>query len=269
MSITKNILKGKIRIYLSDYTEIAQMAINKHETLPLASLTLGTAVAVFGPLGLMKKHGKVLTHYKFDGPLEEIMVESTIDGLIRANIKNPKVVTDYDKKDINAIPIKVGLGNTGQLKITNMYGEQSFGGMVEMFKGDITSDLAFYFDQSEQTSSAVLSSVRMKNAKTVERAYSCIFQLMPGCTEEEIAELEKFIKYHKLSDYNIHQFEELIDGELQIEYKTRWQCNCSKPRMKNILQMLSQEERHELLQEHGVLEIKCNFCNETYKFNSV
>lgn len=269
MPITKNILKGNIRVYLSDYTEIAQIAMNKHNTKPLASLVLSTAIAVFGPLGLMKKNGKVTSDFKVEGPIEQIIVDSSVDGKIRAFVKNPSIITDFDNKDVNSIPIKVGMGEKGKLQITNAYQDQTFGGVVDMFKGDITSDLAYYFDQSEQVSSAVVSDVKMKDAKTVQRAYSCIFQLLPGCTEEEIQQLEAFLHRNKMSAFTFEQYEALINGELQAEYKVMWKCNCSKQRMKNILSMLSETERKAILKEHGAMEIKCNFCNQSYRFNDV
>ncbi|NQZ65725.1 MAG: Hsp33 family molecular chaperone HslO [Mycoplasmatales bacterium] len=57
-----------------------------------------------------------------------------------------------------------------------------------MAKGDITTDLAFYFDQSEQSHSAVISDVGMKYKDTLERAFSVIFQVMPWYVKRILSE---------------------------------------------------------------------------------
>lgn len=266
MAYTKIIIKNNIRIYLSDFTDIAQEAILNHNTKPLASLALSTAIAVFGPLSFMKKEGRTIAHYKFNGALKNILVESNVEGDVRALIGNPDIVTDYDNKDINQIPIRVGIGESGTLKIINEWKDNQFGGEVEMANGDITTDLAFYFDQSEQTQTAIISDVNMKNQKTINRAFSVIFQLLPSRTEEDIVWIEKFIQDNKMSTMSIEKYEVKINGNALETKLARWKCTCSEEKMKNLLKLVSKKEREEIIKEYGTLEVKCNFCNKKYTY---
>lgn len=266
MSNTKIIIKNNIRVYVSDYTEIAQEAMERHRTKPLASLALSTAIAVFGPLSAMKKEGRTVAHFKFNGPLKNILVESNVEGDIRALIGDPSVVTDYDNKDVNEIPLRVGIGEVGTLRIINEWKDQQFGGEVALANGDITTDLAFYFDQSEQTQTAVISDVHMENANTVDRAWSAIFQLLPERTEEDIRWIENFVKKNKMSEGTLEDYILKINGTLLDTKSTRWKCTCSKEKMKSLLDMISEDERKEIIQEHGKLEVTCNFCNRIYNY---
>ena len=266
MSHTKIIIKNNVRIYASDYTKIAQEAINRHKTKPLASLALSTAIAVFGPLSTMKKEGRTTALYKFNGVLKNLLVESNVEGDIRALVGNPNVETDFDKKDINQIPIRVGMGEVGTLKIVNEWNGQQFGGEVSMANGDITTDLAFYFDQSEQTRTAVVSDIKMKDAQKIERAYSMIFQLLPSSTEEDIVWIEEFIKNNKMSSMSFEEYVDKIDGLLLEVKDTRWKCTCTDEKMKNIADMIPPKEREEIILEFGFLEVTCNYCNKIFKY---
>ena len=268
MANTQIILKGNVRIYVSNYTEISQTAIEKHKTLPLASLALSTAIAVFGPLSTMKKFGRTIAFYKFNGPLKNILVESNVEGDIRALVGDPFVSTDYDKKDVNEIPLRVGLGEVGTLRIVNEYNDNQFGGEVEMANGDITTDLALYFDQSEQTQTAVVSDVIMDGPNKVKRSWSAIFQLLPTRVEEDIKWIEDFIKNNKMSSFEtIDEYINKISGSPLETKEVRWKCKCSQEKMEGLLKTVTEEERKQIIEEHGTLEITCNFCNTVYKFD--
>lgn len=267
MAKTKILIKGNVRIYVSDFTDIAQAAIEKHKTKPLASLAISTAIAVFGPLSTMKKEGRTIALYKFNGPLKNILVESNVEGDVRALIGNPFVETDFDNKDINQIPIRVGLGEVGTLRIVNEWDNQQFGGEVDMANGDITTDLAYYFDQSEQTQTAVVSDVNMKDKNSINRAWSAIFQMLPTRTEEDIMWVENFVKNKKMSSFNsIEDYIKEINSLFLEEKELRWKCKCTPGRMEMLLETMTPEEREQVKEEHGKLEITCNYCNTIYSF---
>lgn len=265
MAFSKIIIKNNVRAYVSDLTEVAQEAVLRHNTSPLPSLALATAIAVFGPFAIIKARGRTSVLLKANGPLKNIIVESDSDGHIRALVGNPDIPTDYDNKDINLIPIKVGVGESGFLRVVHEYEGESFGGEVLLAKGDIVTDLAYYFDQSEQIYTAVLSDVKMKDKQNVERAYSVIFQMLPGYQEEDVEFVENMIKNHKLSTMSLDDYTKLIGGSLVGEKSLAWKCNCSEEKMKNLLNLISEEEQKQIIAEHGFIEVTCNFCNNKYK----
>lgn len=214
MGFSKIIIKNNVRIYISDLTDVAQEGITRHKTSPLPSLILATAIATFGPFAVIKDHGRTSIMLKSNGPIKNVIVESNAEGHIRALVGNNDIPTDFDNKDINAIPIKVGIGEVGTLRVVNEYNGENFGGEVLMAKGDIVTDLAFYFDQSEQIYTAIVSDVKMKDKETVERAFSVLFQMLPGHTEEDIEFVENTIKNNKLSTMTLDEYTKIIGGSV-------------------------------------------------------
>ena len=66
----------------------------------------------------------------------------------------------------------------------------------------------------------------------------------------------------------------LIFGGLSDDYAlevkgsrdVRWQCDCSRDRMKNALATIGKDDLREIIDEDGQAELSCNFCNSKYKF---
>lgn len=264
MGYTKLLTKNNIRIFVSDVTDVAQETINHHKPTPLAGLTLATATTVFGPFGVIKGRGKSSALIKSSGIIKSILVEMDAEGNIRSLVGNPNLPTDFDKKDINQIPIKLAIGETGILRVVNQFAGENFGGEVELAKGDIVTDFAYYFHQSEQIFTAVLSDVRLKDENTVDRAFGVIFQMLPGHDEEDIIWVENFIKNNKLSTMTLEKYISLLDAHELTEFKLKWKCNCSQEKMKEVVALLTPEEIHSILEKEGKIEVMCNFCNTKY-----
>lgn len=187
------LIKGNIRVYVTNVTKTAQQALVLHQLNPLPALVLGTAIAAFGPLGIMKKNGKVSVIINSDGPLANLVVDTNNEGDIRALIGNPQLITEYDQKNFNTIPLQLGMGTNGSLKVIHYLSGQTFGGEVKLAKGDIVTDLAYYFDQSEQIYSAVKTAIELANPTEFAYARSVIFQLLPGYDQNDIAIIEKLV----------------------------------------------------------------------------
>ncbi|MBX4209922.2 MAG: Hsp33 family molecular chaperone HslO [Mollicutes bacterium PWAP] len=276
MKNLKILIKNEVRIYLSDTTELTNNLIKTHKTKPLASRTLGTAAGLFSTFGLMRKEIYTSVNIKGDGPLKNIIVESNPDGGIRALIGNPFVQTEYDQ-DIdkaNTIPISLGVGSNGVMNVVNRIENigskiSNFGGMVNLVSGNITLDLAFYFDQSEQTFSAVDSFTLLKNANNAKSTINVIFQMMPKHKKEDIIFVEKFIKNHSLKKVSFNKYlNELIKegAELKDERKIFWHKTCSKDKMFKAIASLTNKDIEELKEKYGAVEVKCHFCNSIYRF---
>ena len=269
MSQIKIIKKDNVLIYASNLKNLSNDAIKIQKTTPLASLALATSIVVFSPLSAMKKYGKTSVFYSFNGPLKNIVLETNVNGDVRALIGNPNVSTDFDNVDPNQIPLRVGLGEKGTLRITSEFNGNNFGGEVEMANGDIVSDLAYYFDQSDQINSAIVSHVELDENKKIKRAESIIFKIYPSNDEQkekDIQWISNFIKKHKISQMTFEEYIEKIEGKVIDEIKMRWKCKCSEEKTKSIIKLLSNEEKKKIINEFGKLEIMCNFCNKKYEW---
>ncbi|TCG10751.1 Hsp33 family molecular chaperone HslO [Mycoplasma todarodis] len=258
--------KNNIRIYVSNMTDVANVAVEKHEALPLGALILSTAITVFGPLTAIKRNTKNTAILNGDGSTGTVIVESTEEGFVRASIANPKVATEYDKTKPNDLPLGVGIGQVGTLKILNTAGDLTFGGEVKLAKGDIVTDMAYYFDKSEQTRTAVLSSVLLGENSHVERAYGVIMQMLPGYTEEDVQWVENFLKENKLGKMELEEFVANMKAIKLEEKELEWRCSCSKEKFEVMFQSIPDEEKAQIIKEHGAIEIKCNFCREKSSF---
>ena len=60
-----------------------------------------------------------------------------------------------------------------------------------------------------------------------------------------------------------------IDAMKINNQKIQWKCSCSMDKMKQLLNVISEEEQEEILVQEGKIEIKCNYCNEKYILKKV
>ena len=269
MANTRIYTKDNVKIHVSDFTDIAQTAMEKHQTSPYSSLILSTAIAVLGPLGMAKKYGRTVATIKSEGAAKNIVVESNTSGHVRALIGNPGIYTEYDKdiEKLNTVPLGIGVGTTGTLKVLNEVNANSFGGEVSLAKGDIVTDLAWYYDQSEQVRSAVVSNVALKDKTTLDRAFSATFQLLPGSTDEDIEWIENVVKNIKLKDFDSTEaWAEKLEANFLEEEFMIWKCQCSREKTRGALTSLTPADKKEIIAEQGKLEVVCNFCNTAYDF---
>ena len=59
------------------------------------------------------------------------------------------------------------------------------------------------------------------------------------------------------------------DEELKIveEITPKYECDCTKERMEKAVASITAEERHAIIDDIGYIEVKCNFCNNAYRFD--
>lgn len=266
MNKTTSIIKNNVLIYVSDATQITQKSMDVHNTNPLPSLALGTSLAVFSTMGAMKKGIFVSTTVKGNGPIGKIIVEYKGNGDVRALLENPNVVTEYDKEKFNDIPLTIGVGDGGTLNIVYRNNGVNFGGEVALANGDITTDLAYFLDQSEQINSAVVSSVVLDKPNKIKHSRAAIFQMLPKHSEKDVLWVENFLKTNLLSENTIEEYVAKIDGNVLETTSFNWNCSCSKEKMVLAAKTLPSKDIDELIEEQGFVEIGCNFCKEKYQF---
>ncbi|MGZ9414016.1 Hsp33 family molecular chaperone HslO [Mycoplasma sp. 5370] len=262
-------IKNNIRIIVSDLTKSAQRNIEVQKCNPFPALVLAKAISVFGPLSsiLSIKSGKVTTFIKSEnGTIKNLIVESRTDGSLRALLDNNDIVTEKDDSDFENIPLVLGLGNDGFLRITRNNGSQHFGGEVKLMKSDIVTDLAYYFKVSEQIYTAIISSVKFKNKQTLERVYSVIFQLLPSHTEEDIVWIENFLKNNNLDNMSLEEYIDSMEATFLQEKQYFWECKFNKEEVLSSLKLIEKTEIDKILNEDGKIEVECHFCKENFYF---
>ena len=66
-----------------------------------------------------------------------------------------------------------------------------------------------------------------------------------------------------------------IFGGLPEDYKPqvletrdiRWECDCSRERIEQVLMTIGREDLQEIIEEDGQAELQCHFCLKKYQFN--
>ena len=267
MSYQKILIKGNVRIIATEAKDIAQEVVDRNQSTPLSSKIISTAIVCFLPIANQDPEVKSTLTINGGGAAKQIIVE-VINNKVRALIGNPFIVTEYDKKRFNDIPLILGIGDNGTLKIVSGEGEKAYGGEVPLANSDVVTDLVYYMDQSRQIYSALVANVRLETPKKLKSVSSVFFEMLPGHKEEDIQWVEKFIKDNLLKEIGLEKYISNMDAKL-LETKTiSWHQTCSKEKMKNIIKTIPIKEREKIIADIGKIEIQCEFCKTKYTFTS-
>ncbi len=259
-------------------TDVVAEACRRHDTGPVAAVALGRALtANLLVAALLKDDQRVLMKFEGNGPLRKIVTEGFCTGEVRGFVANPHA--DVPLRD-GVIDVATGLGKAGFLTVTkDIGGAQNYEGTVQLYTSEIGEDVAFYLTESEQVPSAISVGVQVDNTGKIISAGGFLVQSLPPADEELIAGLEtniqqlgsvtRFIGEGKTP----HDVLEVLFGDIPhrtlFKQPLRYQCSCSEEKMKQALFTLDKDDLLHLKKEKpdGV-EVRCEFCANTYVFDS-
>ena len=266
---------GQIRAFAATTGNLVEEARKRHDTSPVATAALGrllTAGAMMG--GMMKNETDVLTlQIKGDGPLGGITVTADAKGDVKGYVDHPEAMMPpkNGKLDVGGA---VGIGLLNVIKDMGL--KEPYVGQTILETSEIAKDLTYYYMNSEQVPSSVGLGVLMNKDNTVKCAGGFIIQLMPFAEDATIDKLEENLK-------NVTSVTELLDhgctpeglleallGNLGIEVldtlPTQFHCNCSKERVEKAVASVGREDLQAMIDDGEDIEVKCDFCNSTYKY---
>ncbi|MBO1004703.1 Hsp33 family molecular chaperone HslO [Pseudogracilibacillus auburnensis] len=267
---------GQVRAYAARSTDTVGEAQRRHNTWPTASAALGRTITAGVMMGAMQKGEEKLTiKVEGDGPLGMILVDADAKGNVRGYVTNPQTHVDlneHGKLDVRKV---VGEGTLSVVKDVGL--RDHFSGQVPLVSGEIGDDFTYYFATSEQTPSSVGVGVLVNPDNTILAAGGFILQLMPGVEEEIITKVEQGIQASPPVSKLIHEGrtpEEILEQLLGKEnvkvlekMPIQFNCTCSKERFGNAIISLGQKEIEEMIEEDGMANAQCHFCNKSYHFN--
>ncbi|RDU34781.1 Hsp33 family molecular chaperone HslO [Neobacillus piezotolerans] len=268
---------GQIRAYAVRSTETVAEAQRRHYTWPTASAALGRAMTAGLMMGAMLKgEDKLTIKIQGGGPIGNILVDSNAKGTVRGYVSNPQ--THFDLNEQGKLDVRRAVGTDGTLTIVKDLGLRDFfSGSVPIVSGELGEDFTYYFASSEQVPSSVGVGVLVNPDNTILAAGGFIFQLMPGTSDETISRIEERLKtitpISKMIQQGLTPEEILIElfgkDELSILEKmpVRFECTCSKERFSDAIVSLGQSEISDMIEEDGMAEAHCHFCNEKYHFS--
>jgi molecular chaperone Hsp33 len=265
-----------VRIYAINTTQTVKRAQEIHQTWPSATAALGRTLTVGAMMGAMLKGKDRLTiRIMGDGPIGEILVDSNALGEVRGLVKNPRVHFQYPSGKLD---VARTVGKTGELQVIKDLGlKDYFISTVELVSGELGEDFTYYFAKSEQTPSSVGCGVLVDTDNTVKSAGGFIIQVMPGITDETIAQIEQALATIKPISQMVDEgyspediIGEIIQGqpfEIISKMDVNYVCQCNKDRFARGLVSIGKKDLQEIIEVDKKAEITCQFCLEHYHFN--
>lgn len=267
----------QIRAFAITSREMVETARQHHNTSPVATAALGRLLTGGAMMGVMMKGEKdMLTlMMKGDGPINGVTVTADSKGHVKGYVGNPNVLIPANyagKLDVGAA---IGYGTLTVIKDMGL--KEPYVSQVPLGTSEVAEDLTYYFASSEQVPSAVGLGVLMSKDNTVKQAGGFIVQLMPFADEEVINKLEERVN-------NISSVTEMLEkgmtpedilkevmGDMDVEFtdkiETGFVCNCGKEKIAKALAGISKKDMDEIINDGKEIEVKCDFCNTTYKFS--
>jgi molecular chaperone Hsp33 len=245
--------------------------------------SLGEAVAAAALLAsTLKFQGLLTLQLQGEGPMHLMLVECT-DGLaMRAVARFRDVPADTDDLRL--------LSGNGTLTVTldNEGAESRYQGVVPLTGASMAECLKEYFESSEQLPT------RLWLRADAESASGLLLQRLPvsarptgvtesgagGIAEEEIEDAWRRVQL-VADTVTAEELAQLDDRDLLrrlfAEDDVRmfqsapafFRCRCSRARVGNMLRALGRDEVDSVLAEFGQVEVRCEYCSRTYRFDAI
>lgn len=262
---------GTIRAAAVKSTQTVLTAQEKHQLDPLSTHLLGKVLSGASLMAsFLKGEERIIIQTEGSGVIQNIYAEAMQVGEVRGYVRLQK---DVENPLDHIEHFHEALG-AGFFKVTkfryNSYEPTT--GIVELVRGDITSDLALYLTQSEQIPSGVRLDVLHNDNGDIIECGGIIAQVMPGASDIEIEKLEELMKQlpnmgtmfqeHATLDDILHRI--LPDGfDVISTTPLDFYCRCSLDRFKSVIQTLGIDEVRSMRSE-GQNELLCQYCSTKY-----
>ena len=256
---------GFFRASVIHNTRTVRAAQAQHLLAPVSSLVLARALTGASLMAsFMKGEERVVITASGDGVVRSLYAEAMSIGEVRGYIVN------------NATPIGDRLGPRGEglLKVHRvLYGKyEHVMGVVELRRGDVTSDLSHYLTQSEQIPSVFVIDVDYDEHETIRESAGLLIQAMPGARPEHLFAVYDAIDYldplTSLIDRGFSTediLRHVMPGEITVVSSTPvdYFCRCSQEKFTSILLTLGLDEVRSMRND-GHNELVCQYCSSKY-----
>ena len=271
---------GGMVLSILDSTDIVSEMERIHHPSAVVSAALGRLLtgSLLMAATLKNEKDSITVRVKGDGPAGILLVVADGKGNVKGYAENPLV--ELPARADGKLDVGGAVGNDGLLTVIRDSGvKEPYIGQIPLISGEIAEDLTSYYATSEQIPTVCALGVLVERDLTIKRAGGYLLQLLPGATEKEITQLEQNVS--KLSSMtemleNGHTVYEIIDMVLEgfdpnvlDETEVQYHCDCSRDRVERAYMSLGQEELQKIAAEQETVELKCQFCNRAYQFNTI
>lgn len=257
-------------------TNLVNDARGRHGTYPTATAALGRALTGAELMAsLLDPDQRVALKFQGDGPLKKILVEADGTGAVRGYVGVPEV--NLPPKN-GKIDVSGALGSNGYLTVSkDLRVKDVYTGVVRLHSGEIASDIAYYFSESEQIPSAVGLGVFVERDGEVSAAGGFLVQSLPPSDDERIDAIVSRIEHMdsvtaQLRDGRLPEdiLELILQGIPHYIIEKRqlaFRCSCSRERTEQAVIALGAEEIRNIISDRESVDISCQFCGAVHTFS--
>ncbi len=238
--------------------------LRDHDYDAIVTETLGHAAAATGLIAQsLKFDGAITLQIQGGALLRMLVMQCTSELELRgmASVDDSRLAGNFAE-----------LTGNSHCAVTVDAGERPYQGIVEISNDSLAASLEHYFARSAQ----VPSHIALVADETVSGGL--LLQQVPG---REI-EADDWVRLHylaatlKCEDFEGEAGIALI-GKLFAEddvrvYRPRgvdFRCRCSAAKTEDVLRMLGEREAREALEEHGDIEVTCEYCGRRRSYDAV
>ncbi len=216
----------------------------------------------------LKGEERLIIDIDGDGPIRKLYAEAMQLGEVRGYVR---LNGGSDFTGIEDISDALG---GGLMRVTRvLYNRpQPIQGIVPLIKGDITSDIAYYFTMSEQIPTAIVLDVDIDDNGVIQKSSGLIVQALPNTPTSDLDKMNELVT-------SIKSLNSQIDSEISLEenlgqiLNTKYSllknaqvdffCRCSKDKFLTQLSNFGIEEVRAMKNENAN-QLTCQYCNNTY-----
>jgi molecular chaperone Hsp33 len=273
--------------------------------MPVAHLLAETLATSLLLSSMLKYEGIFTLQTSGDGPVRTLVADVTTGGALRGyagfNEDVVKAMQAAEEKPTDGAYAGFDLqhlAGKGYLAFTVDQGEhmERYQGIVALGGYTLAESVQHYFDQSEQIGTSIKVAATY-DEKTGWRAGAVMLQRMPdpsatAAGHEGVTPLRPDLIAEKEEDWNrahillqsvtagelvnpdLHSHDLLVrlfheEGvRIFTALEARDKCRCSPERVSRVLETLPAEDREHAAKD-GIIEMKCEFCSKTYRFDTV
>lgn len=257
-------IRGEITTLSESFKAIQQ----RQDYPPVITAILGEFLVAASLLSAtLKFKGIVSIQAIGQGTITSIMAECSNNTQLRGIVRG-----DYQSIGDNE-NFKTLLGSATLAITIEPEGRERYQGLVPMDKDSLSECLEYYFDQSEQLST------KIKLTADQHTAAGVLIQEMPHSSNDEQARenwqhlsvlLESLKPEEQLELGHEEQLYRLFHEQkvrlFELE-KLQFFCSCSKARTSKMLVSLGAGEVNQIIQEQGLIDVNCEFCDQHYQFD--
>lgn len=283
---------GRIRGAFFHGTRFVNQARVQHNLGILETMIFGQAI-LSGALMLPLMKGKeyITLRYEGNGPAEGFSVEVDSSGTVRGFLFNEHILVE---KPLENWDLKPFLGS-GTLSVSTIHeGDKNpYTSSVPVDSGNIAQDLASFYNQSEQLSTAFNTGIQLDKKGRVIGAGGLFLQIMPeiggkrgsGATKNSSADKNADSELISRAEMafktapSIGQWfseggtiEDLVYGlfrefkpSIVLTRNVTFDCRCSKENYIKYIRNLPKDQLDDIKKDTSPLVVSCRNCGSVYK----